>query len=90
MSDEANSQLNDQLKYAFDNPEEFDFGFVDEREEAGFANFGFDPDEAKRLQDAELNRIRDNEGFDYGKDELVLPSSSAVIDEFIRNSIQFG
>ena len=47
---------------AFEDPDNFDFGHEERRAETGFANFGFDPDEAQRLQNEQLDRIRKNEG----------------------------
>lgn len=41
-SDEANSPLNRELSEACENPNEFDFGFVDARIDSNLANFGVD------------------------------------------------
>lgn len=51
---ESESELNREFGQAFDNPQEFDFGFQAQREASGFANFGFDPVKAKEMRDAEL------------------------------------
>lgn len=42
---------------AFDNPEDFDFGMEAERADTGFANFGFDPEKAAQLREAEEVRM---------------------------------
>ncbi len=51
---EADSLLNQAFAAAADNPAEFDFSFAEEREEAGFANFGFDPEKAAAMRAAAL------------------------------------
>ena len=56
---EHDSELNREFGAAYDNPNDFDFGFVAQREQSGFANFGFDPAEAARL------RAEEDEDF-YG------------------------
>jgi hypothetical protein len=62
--------LNEELQEAWDDPDNFDFGFEDERLEDNFANFDFDPEEAERLQQEEMDRIRAEEGFDEDDDDL--------------------
>ena len=57
-----NSPLNDEFGDAYDDPDDFDFGFEKERDENGFANFDFNPEEAKQMQQEELDRIREAEG----------------------------
>ena len=56
---ERDSELNRQFGEAFENPDDFDFGFEQEREASGFANFDFDPAEAEAMRQSELERIRD-------------------------------
>ena len=67
---ERDSDLNKALNDACENPDEFDFGFVEEREETGYANFGFDPANAEELRDAETARIAKEE--DEARTELFL------------------
>jgi hypothetical protein len=50
---ESDSELNQEFAHAADNPQDFDFGFENEREATGFANFGFDPTKAAELRAAE-------------------------------------
>ena len=57
-----NSPLNDEFGDAYDNPDDFDFGFKEERADDGLANFDFDPEEARQMQQEELDRIREAEG----------------------------
>jgi|15BtaG_2_1085339.scaffolds.fasta_scaffold00593_18 hypothetical protein len=45
------------LANAFDNPDDFDWGMTEEREEAGFANFGTTPEEAERLRQLEYDKV---------------------------------
>lgn len=54
---ERDSQLNQELTEAFEDEENFDFGFEKQREATGFNNFEFDPAEAERMRQAELERI---------------------------------
>ena len=51
---EQDSPLNRAFAVAADNPAEFDFGFAEEREETGFANFGFDSEKAAAMRAAAL------------------------------------
>lgn len=60
-SDENKSKLNQELANAFENPDDFDFGFVAEREDTDFANFDFDEDEARDMRNKELDRIAQEE-----------------------------
>jgi|SRR5688572_10490854 len=55
MSDERDSELNREFEAAFDGPEDFDFAFVEQRRESEFANFGFDPYQARLLREAEFS-----------------------------------
>ena len=61
-ADSMNDEMNDEFGDAYDDPDNFDFGFERERSENGFANFDFDPEEAKQMQKEELDRIRESEG----------------------------
>ena len=56
---ERDSELNRELLETCENPGDFDFGFAEKREASGFANFDFDPAEAKAMRQSELDRIRD-------------------------------
>ena len=60
---EADSELNQELTEAFDDPDGFDFGFEEKRAEINFANFGFDPNKALELQEAEMERIYQEHGM---------------------------
>ncbi len=65
---EADSPLNQEFSQAADNPNDFDFGFVEQRRECGLANFNFPPDEAAVMRERELARIAaelENEPMDY-------------------------
>lgn len=55
--DEGDTPLNQEFQEAFDNPEDFDFGFEEERAEDGYANFGFDPEEAERMRQEEDDEV---------------------------------
>jgi len=59
--DEDQSELNREFGEAFDGSEDTDFSFASQREANGFANFGFDADEAARM--------RESEGFDLDEDD---------------------
>ena len=47
------SPLNQEFAQAADNPQDFDFSFAAQREESGFANFGFDPAKAAEMRAAD-------------------------------------
>lgn len=49
--------LQDEFEAACADPAGLDCGFTAQREAAGFANFGFDPDEAAELRAEEEERI---------------------------------
>ena len=54
--------MNDEFGNAYNDSDDFDFGFEKERAENSFANFDFDPEEARQMQQEELDRIREAEG----------------------------
>ena len=62
QQDDIETEVAQDFAQAFEDPDNFDFGHEERRAETGFANFGFDPDEAQRLQNEQLDRIRKNEG----------------------------
>ena len=62
LNDEDNSPLNDEFGDAYNNLNDFDPGFKEQRADAWFANFEVDPEEARQMQQEELDRIREAEG----------------------------
>jgi hypothetical protein len=68
-----NPQLQSDFAAAVADPQNFDFAFVEQRQESDFANFGYDPAKAKEMRDAEIARIEselDAESDDDFDDDL--------------------
>lgn len=68
MSIFADGGLADEFEVAANDPQGTDFAFLKAREASGFANFGFDPERAAELRQAELERI---EAAEAAKMEIV-------------------
>jgi hypothetical protein len=61
--DEDQSELNHEFGEAFDDTENFDFGFEEQRADEGLANFGFDADVAQAMREADLSELSDAEEY---------------------------
>lgn len=75
-----NLQLQADFAAAVENPHEFDMSFAKQREESGFANFGYDPIKAKALRDAEIARI--DAELDMESDDDEIEDVEFVEDDF--------
>lgn len=75
-----NLQLQADFAAAVENPHEFDMSFAKQREESGFANFGYDPLKAKALRDAEIARI--DAELDLENDDDEIEDVEFVDDDF--------
>lgn len=66
FANEDSLSLQAEFAVACDNPKDFDFGFVEQRRETGFANFGFDPAVAAQLRGEvdEDDDLEDRDEFD--------------------------
>ena len=72
-----NSPLNDEFGDAYDDPDDFDFGFEEVRADDGLANFDFDPEEARRMRmeqikadEARVNLEKEIEELDLDFEEV--------------------
>lgn len=68
LAQSEDSQLENEFAAACADPHGLDCGFVEQRRDADFANFGFPPDRAAEMREKELARIAaelENEPIDY-------------------------
>jgi len=68
LANDSQSELEKEFGAACDNPQDLDCGFEKQRQESGFANFGFPADKAAEMREKELARIAaelENEPLDY-------------------------
>lgn len=66
---EATSELNQSFAAAIENPQDFDFGFAQEREATGYANFGFDPETAAAMRNPPNGMEHDAVAEGYADDD---------------------
>ncbi len=84
-----NSPLTNEFEAACNDPQGTDFGFVEQRRESGFANFGFDPDEAARMRDeADFDNV--DEDFDEDEDDGWLDLDDEDDDDYDRYADSYG
>lgn len=68
FAEDQDSDLEREFEECCNDPHGCDVSFSKQREASGYANFGFNPDEATRLREEELARIAaelENEPLDY-------------------------
>lgn len=83
-----NPQLQSDFAAAVADPQGFDFAFVEQRKETEYANFGFDPAQAKAMRAAEIARIdaeldmESDDDFDDDLDDEVIDDDDDDFDPF--------